>query len=182
MGIEFAEIGSRRHLRYPHLPVFLLLFAMQKLTLLFQLLNRFDQFAADWGAALLGLWLRCYVAWQFMKAGIAKVSNWDGTLDLFRDEYQVPFLPPELAAVMGAAGELTLPVLLFVGLFSRPAALALLGVNIMAVVSYPQLFSLSCPAAINDHFFWGVMLLVVASFGPGKIALDTWLARKFQTA
>ena len=154
--------------------------AITKIPLLFKLLNRFDQFAAEWGAALFGLWLRCYVGWQFMKAGIAKVSNWDGTLDLFRDEYHVPFLPPELAAVMGAAGELTLPLLLFVGLFSRPAALALLVVNIMAVVSYPQLFSLPCPAAVNDHFFWGVMLLVVASFGPGKIALDTWLARKFQ--
>jgi putative oxidoreductase len=45
----------------------------------------------------------------------------------------------------------------------------------MAVVSYPQLFTFECPAAINDHFYWGVLLLVLCVFGPGRLGLDHWL-------
>jgi putative oxidoreductase len=83
--------------------------------------------------------LRTFVAWQFLKAGIVKVSNWEGTLSLFREEYTIPVIPPELAAVMGAGGELAFSTLLILGLFSRPAALGLFAVNAMAVISYPQL-------------------------------------------
>lgn len=154
---------------------------MQKLLKLHQLISSGDKLASSWGADILGLLLRCYVGWQFFKSGLVKVQNWEGTLGLFRDEYQVPLLSPELAAVFGAAGELGLPLLLFIGLASRPAALGLLAVNVMAVVSYPLLFTLPCPAAINDHFYWGVLLLVLATFGPGRMALDTWLARKWST-
>lgn len=152
---------------------------MSLIATIFKQQARFDKLLGEWGGALFGVVLRCYVGWQFMKAGLAKISNWEGTLDLFRDEYQVPLLPPELAAYFGAGGELVLPLLLFAGLFSRPAALGLLGVNIMAVISYPLLFKLPCPAAINDHFYWGALLLCVAVFGPGKLSLDHFLQRKF---
>ncbi|BBB67551.1 hypothetical protein UNDYM_3298 [Undibacterium sp. YM2] len=67
------------------------------------------------------------------------------------------------------------PVFLVLGFFSRPAALALFAVNVMAVISYPQLFELECPAAVNSHFYWGILLLVLVSFGPGKLSLDAWL-------
>ncbi|OFA03161.1 DoxX family protein [Duganella sp. HH101] len=145
---------------------------------LHQQLSRYDAALTAWGGSLMSLVLRCYVGWQFLKAGMVKVGDWSATLSLFRDEYMVPLLPPELAAYAGAAGELVLPVLLFVGLASRPAALALFLVNAMAVISYPQLLSFECPAAINDHFYWGAMLLVLVAFGPGKVSLDAWLARR----
>lgn len=145
---------------------------------LHQQLSRYDAALTAWGGSLMSLALRCYVGWQFFKAGMVKVGDWGATLSLFRDEYMVPVLPPELAAYAGAAGELVLPVLLFVGLASRPAALALFLVNAMAVISYPQLLSFECPAAINDHFYWGAMLLVLVAFGPGKVSLDAWLARR----
>ncbi|MQA20184.1 DoxX family protein [Rugamonas rivuli] len=145
---------------------------------LHQQLSRYDAALTAWGGSLMSLALRCYVGWQFFKAGMVKVGDWGATLSLFRDEYMVPLLPPELAAYAGAAGELVLPVLLFVGLASRPAALALFLVNAMAVISYPQLLSFECPAAINDHFYWGAMLLVLVAFGPGKVSLDAWLARR----
>jgi putative oxidoreductase len=143
----------------------------------YRALGRFDSVLAEWGGAVLGLTLRLFVGWQFFKAGMVKAGDWSGTLELFRSEYHVPLLPPELAAVMGAGGELTLPLLLFVGLLSRPAALGLFAVNAMAVISYPQLFMLPCPAAINDHFYWGALLLVLLVFGPGKFSLDAALTR-----
>lgn len=141
-------------------------------------LSRYDARLADWGGSLLSLALRWFVGWQFFKSGMLKLDDWGSTLALFRDEYQVPLLSPEFAAVIGTFGELTFPALLFIGLFSRPAALGLFAVNAMAVISYPQLFKFECPAAINDHFYWGTLLLVMAAFGPGRLALDEWLAKK----
>ncbi len=145
---------------------------MKKISELLRMTYRFDGLLADWGGSVLSLALRFYVGWVFFKAGMIKVSDWSATLALFRDEYQVPLLPPELAAVMGAGGELTLPLLLFVGLLSRPAALGLFFVNLMAVISYPQLFMFDCPAAINDHKYWGIMLLVLVVIGGGRFAVD----------
>ncbi|WP_256079906.1 DoxX family protein [Massilia sp. YIM B04103] len=141
-------------------------------------LSRYDANLSDWGGSMLSLVLRFYVGSQFFKAGLLKVSDWGATLALFNDEYKVPLLPPDLAAYLGAGGELLLPVLLFAGLMMRPAALALLAVNILAVLSYPQLFGFECPAALNDHFYWGVLLVVLAVFGPGRFSIDAILARQ----
>ena len=151
---------------------------MKNLLALHHSLSRFDPLLTEWGGSLLSLALRFYVGWVFFKSGLTKIKDWSITLALFRDEYHVPLLPPELAAVMGAAGELCLPILLFAGLLSRPAALGLFFVNAMAVISYPQLFGFECPAAINDHFYWGILLLVLAAFGPGRFSLDAVLAKK----
>ncbi|MFZ6722752.1 DoxX family protein [Undibacterium sp. Ji49W] len=140
--------------------------------------RRFDQNLNIWAGSVLCLALRIYVGWQFFKAGMVKVSDWSATLSLFQEEYMVPVIPPELAAWMGAGGELILPVLLVVGIFTRPAALALFAVNAMAVISYPALFMLECPAAINAHFYWGILLLVLVSFGAGKFSVDEWLAKR----
>ncbi|WP_295993422.1 DoxX family protein [Rugamonas sp.] len=151
---------------------------MKTLLGLHQQLSRYDGVLTAWGGSLMSLALRCYVGWQFFKAGLVKIGDWSATLALFHDEYKVPLLPPDVAAFMGAGGELTFPVLLLVGLVSRPAALGLFFVNAMAVISYPQLFTFECPAAINDHFYWGAMLLVLIAFGPGRLSLDAVLARK----
>lgn len=150
---------------------------MNGLLRLHGLSTRFDGVLQLWGGSLLALALRLFVGWQFFKAGLVKIGDWNGTLSLFHDEYTVPLLPPDLAAVMGAGGELVFPVLLFVGLFSRPAALGLFFVNAMAVISYPQLWKFECPAAINDHMYWGLLLLVLMAFGPGKLSLDNWIAK-----
>jgi putative oxidoreductase len=151
---------------------------MNKFLRLHQCTLRFDSLLTEWGGSLMSLVIRFYVGWQFFNSGRIKIADWDSTLALFRDEYHVPVLPPELAAVTGAMGELTFPLLLFIGLFSRPAALGLFFVNAMAVISYPQLFQFPCPAAINDHFYWGALLLVLAVFGPGRFSLDRLLAQK----
>jgi putative oxidoreductase len=122
---------------------------------------------------------RFYVGWQFWKSGLLKVSSWDTTLGLFRTEYHVPLLPPPVAAVTGAAGELFFPALLFLGLFSRVGALGAFFVNAMAVISYRQvLLAEGSEAALGQHVLWGFMLLILAVFGPGRLALDSLLERR----
>jgi len=129
--------------------------------------------------SLLLLATRFYVGWQFTKSGWLKYSSWETTLGLFRDEYHVPLLPPQLAAVMGTGGELGFPVLLYLGLFGRFGALGTFLVNAMAVISYRQvLLAEGSEAALGNHILWGFMLLVIMVFGPGRISLDAWLERR----
>jgi putative oxidoreductase len=122
--------------------------------------------------------LRLYVSMVFFKSGMVKISDWGATLALFHDEYKVPVLPPDVAAVVGTFGELTFPVLITLGLMGRFGAAGLFVVNAMAVISYPQLFGFDCPAGIDAHFYWGSILLALALFGPGKISLDELILRR----
>ena len=122
---------------------------------------------------LLLLGLRLWVSWQFLKSGWLKLRDWDSTLFLFQEEYRVPLLSPELAAVAGTFGELFFPLLLIFGILGRYAAIGLSAVNVLAVVSYSHvLLTGGFEAALGQHYLWGLMLLVIVVFGPGKLSLQ----------
>ena len=128
--------------------------------------------------SLLLLGTRLYVAWQFLKSGWLKLTDWETTLFLFKEEYHTPLLPPAAAAVAGTFGELAFPVLLILGLLTRYAAAGLFAVNVVAVVSYAHvLLTEGFEAALGQHYLWGFMLLVLVIFGPGQWALDPVLNR-----
>lgn len=122
---------------------------------------------------LAALLARGYVAEAFFKSGLTKLRDWDITLALFQDEYKVPLLPPDVAAVMGTGGELALPVLLVVGLGGRFGALGLSVMNVVAVISLAEI----APAALQQHVTWGVLLAGLAMFGSGRWTLDRWILR-----
>jgi len=129
------------------------------------------------------LFTRLYVAKQFLQSGWLKVTSWQTTLALFHDEYHVPLLPPDVAAVVGSFGELFFPVLLVLGVGGRIGPLGLSAVNIMAVVSYSQvLLAEGNEAAIGQHILWGFMLLVLALFGNGSLALDRFWMKSSSNA
>ena len=133
--------------------------------------------AAGWLDALqpwFALALRLYLAKVFFTSGLLKAQRWDSTLALFANEYHVPVLPPTLAAWLGTAAELGLPVLLLFGIGTRATALALFAFNIVAATSYPDL----SPAGLKDHILWGALMLVVAVYGPGRLALDRWFGAR----
>lgn len=123
-------------------------------------------------AALLA---RLYVAQVFFLSGLTKLRDWDITLALFADEYHVPLLSPAVAAALGTAGELGLPVLLVLGLAGRFAALGLSVVNVVAVLSLAEI----APAALQQHTTWGVLLAALALFGCGPWSLGPWLRARW---
>ena len=94
---------------------------------------------------------RFYVGWAFFASGLTKLRDWDSTLMLFEYEYQVPVLPFELAAYLGTAAEIILPLLLMAGLSSRFSALGLFFVNIVAVISLEDIAA----AAFAEHVLGG---------------------------
>ena len=118
---------------------------------------------------------RLYVAQVFFLSGLTKIRDWETTLALFENEYQVPLLPPALAAWMGTGGELLLPVLLALGLAGRFAAAGLSVVNVVAVLSLAEI----APAALQQHQVWGSLLLGLLLWGPGRLSLDAWIGRRF---
>jgi len=120
---------------------------------------------------------RWVVAQAFFMSGLTKLRDWDITLSLFQDEYAVPLLSPQVAAVLGTGGELLLPAMLFLGLGGRFAAAGLFVLNAVAVISLSEI----APAAMAQHQLWGAMLLGVWLWGPGRLSLDAvcarWLSR-----
>jgi putative oxidoreductase len=111
---------------------------------------------------------RFYVGWVFFSSGLTKLTNWDSTLFLFEEEYNVPFLHYELAAYMGTVAEIFLPLLLMAGLVSRFSALGLFFVNFVAVISLEEIAA----AAYAQHVLWAILLLQVFVFNGGRFAFD----------
>lgn len=99
----------------------------------------------------------------------------DSAVDLFRDEYKLPLIPPEIAAPMAAAAEHVLPLLILAGLATRFSALGLLGMTLVI-----QLFVY--PGAYATHGTWAAVLLYLIAHGPGKVSLDHWIASRHRGA
>jgi len=121
---------------------------------------------------------RLYVANVFFSSGLTKLRDWSSTLALFSDYYQVPLLPPALAAYAGTAGELLLPALLVLGLAGRFAGAGLFFVNLMAALSLPA-EDLS-PAGVFQHSLWGVLAVAIALWGAGRWSVDHLVLKRMQ--
>lgn len=121
---------------------------------------------------LLAIPLRIAVATVFWNSAMTKLANWYTAIELFREEYKVPLLPPELAAYMAVSIELTAPVLLVLGLATRPVALVLFGMTmVIEIFVYPQ--------AWPTHIQWAAMLLILLCRGAGSWSLDHLLWKRW---
>jgi putative oxidoreductase len=123
-------------------------------------------------ASLLLLVQRFGIAAVFFQSGRTKVEGIftipDTTIELFRSEYALPLLPPELAAYMAAGAEHLFPVLLVLGLFTRLSAVALLGMTlVIQTFVYPD--------AWPTHLSWAGLMLPLIALGGGKYSLDRLL-------
>ena len=121
------------------------------------------------GDSLLALVARISIAAIFFLSGRTKVSGFltlkDSTYVLFQEEYRIPLVPPDIAAHMAAYAEHLFPLLLVLGLFTRGAALALLGMTtVIEVFVYPD--------AWPTHLSWAGLLLLLVARGGGAWSLD----------
>jgi putative oxidoreductase len=108
---------------------------------------------------------RLAVAHVFWQSSQSKLASWPVTVQLFTQEYQLPVLDPGVAAVLATTAELSGCVLIFLGLFSRLAALMLLGViATIQLLVYPQNWP--------DHLLWTAPLLLIFARGAGVVSLD----------
>ncbi len=127
------------------------------------------------GDSLLSLGARVGIAAIFLLSGRTKVEGWltvtDSAYALFRDEYRLPLIPPEVAAHLAAYAEHLFPLLLVLGLFTRLSALALLGMTaVIQLLVYPD--------AWPTHLSWAVLLVYLSGRGGGAIAFDRLLGLK----
>ena len=116
----------------------------------------------------LALASRLAVAATFWRSGQTKVSGFhlrEETFVLFREEYKVPLLPPDLAAYLATTAEHVFPILLVLGFATRLSALGLLGMTTVI-----QLFVY--PGAWPEHSLWAALLLWILARGPGNVSLD----------
>jgi len=122
--------------------------------------------------ALLALVIRFGIAGVFFLSGRTKVEGFltvkPFTYTLFRDEYRVPLIPPDIAAHLATYAEHLFPVLLVLGLMTRVSALALLGMTLVI-----QLFVI--PTGWPTHLVWAGLLLYLVRFGGGSWSLDRLL-------
>jgi putative oxidoreductase len=128
-----------------------------------------DRVTATIGDGALSLVARVAIAAIFLQSGRTKVegllSVTPSAVELFRAEYKLPLIPPELAAPLAAYAEHLFPVLLIVGLASRLSAAALLGMTaVIQVFVYPD--------AWPTHLSWAALLLVVIARGGGALSVD----------
>ncbi|MFJ2331215.1 DoxX family protein [Pseudomonas helleri] len=128
--------------------------------------NRLGELIGD---SFLVLVARLSIAAIFFMSGQTKVSGFltitPSTYELFRTEYALPLISPELAAHLAAYSEHVFPVLLVMGLFTRVSAMALLGMTfVIEVFVYPD--------AWPTHLSWAGLLLLIIARGAGKLSLD----------
>ena len=122
--------------------------------------------------SLIQLAMRIGVGAVFFNAGLLKYNSWEFTVKLFEDEYKVPLLDPAVAARLAMVQELTLPVLLFLGLATRAATVPMLGmIAVIQTFVYPN--------AWTEHLVWSSILVFLLTRGPGIWSLDHLVDRYF---
>jgi putative oxidoreductase len=124
--------------------------------------------------ALLLLVARLGIAATFLLSGRTKVEGLltitPATYELFRTDYALPFLPPEIAAHAATYSEHLFPLLLVLGLLTRPAAFALLTMTaIIEIFVYPDAWPV--------HLTWAGLLLPLIALGGGRWSLDALIVR-----
>ena len=126
---------------------------------------------------LVDLLARIWVGQIFFLSGLTKISSWETTTMLFRHVYHVPLLSPFLAAVLGTAAELILPVLLVLGVGGRVIIFMFFVYNAIAAISYPFLWTAQGAAGLEQHVDWSLLLMLLMCHGPGSWSLDNLIYR-----
>lgn len=144
-----------------------------------KLFMAFGDFCTNFLTPVVNLWARIYVGLIFWRSGVAKFDDLEGTVENFDPEEDGDFIlsflpdsfPPEIPAYLATFGELILPALLFVGLFTRLGALGLLIITIVIQFFVPGFES-------HEHYLWMIILAMLLAQGGSKISIDNFLFKR----
>lgn len=125
------------------------------------------------------LLVRLWVAKIFIDSALTKIAYWPATIILFKYQYTVPLLSPNAAAYLGTGAEFLFPILMILGLGGRLAVFGFFIYNIVCVISYHFLWTPAGSTGLADHINWGLLLLMIMVFGPGKLSLDYLIHKRF---
>lgn len=120
-------------------------------------------------APVMNLVVRFYMANIIFMFGLDKIQNWDATMFLFTNEYQIPVLPNVVSAVIVTAIQLIAPIMLVVGYGARFAALILFVMTLLSNFFYQQFI---------ENYYWMLIFAMLMSYGSDKLSLDHYLCQK----
>jgi putative oxidoreductase len=136
---------------------------------LVQRLDRLRTTARRFPLSFVEFGMRLAVGATFFRSGMLKYQSFDNAIVLFRNEYRLPLLPPDIAAYLGTAVELAAPVLLVLGLFARFGAAALLVMTLtIQFLVYPENWP--------EHLMWASILAYILRSGAGALSIDRLIA------
>ncbi len=117
------------------------------------------------------LGIRVWIGLVFWKSGQTKIADWAGTVALFKDEYKVPVIPPEVAAFLATSVELSAPIMVILGIGARFGALAMLLMT--AVIEFTYMH-------FDVHVVWALTLSLILFQGPGAASFDALIKKKMR--
>lgn len=126
-----------------------------------------------WIAPLWFLGMRLWLAQVFLKSGLVSISDWKRNVQLFKYEFKVPIVPPEIAAFFSTSVELICPILLILGLGTRVGALGILMTSLVIEFTYDHNL---------NHLLWIVISTTLLLKGGETLSVDTWLSCKMKNA
>lgn len=145
------------------------------------------------GEFLPGLCLRLILAFEYLQSGLEKYNgdNWFGDI---QSQFPFPFniIPVNISWFIATWFELVGGVLLVLGLGTRYVAASLMVLTFVAAyaVHFPMawhsLGEFWMGYAVSDDGFGNfklpllffIMFMALAGYGPGKLSLDHWIARR----
>jgi len=134
-------------------------------------LCRLGDVCQKYGTPIALLAARLWLAKIFFYAGLSKIASWPATVALFAEEYKVPLLPPEIAAILATATELSAPILLALGFATRLTVLPLAAMTLVIQFTYLDL---------SEHYAWLLLFALLASLGAGPLSLDHLIGKKLR--
>jgi putative oxidoreductase len=115
--------------------------------------------------------IRLWLAQIFFNSGLLKAQSFSSAVFLFEYEFDLPLIPPGVAAYAAMGAELVLSVLIAIGLAARPAAV---GLFMMALIIETLVYP-----GTQEHYYWMMLFALIAFYGPGRFSLDYYARNKF---
>lgn len=127
--------------------------------------SRFAVFTIFWRSAQTKI-----SGWQFFDQSFQFYNINESTFILFKYEYTVPLLNPEVAAYLATFNEFFLSIAILLGVATRFSALALLGMTtVIQIFVYPD--------AWPTHIMWAAILLYLIKNGAGRLSIDALFSK-----